>query len=168
VVDEPRRAVDYRKAADRYDLGRSVGAALLDRWWSAIARHLPNGPRAPMVADIGAGTGIFTEEWIRRGASRVVAIEPTDAMRARAGRRAGGVENLDVVAARAEQLPLTDASVDVAWMSAVVHHFTDLPAAADEARRVLRPEGLLFVRGYFPDRSAVPWLDFFEGADQAR
>jgi ubiquinone/menaquinone biosynthesis C-methylase UbiE len=43
----------------------------------------------------------------------------------------------------AEALPLADRSVSVLWTIASVHHWTDLDAALDEARRVLSPGGRL-------------------------
>ena len=42
----------------------------------------------------------------------------------------------------AEALPLPDSSVAAAWSIACVHHWADLDAGLDEARRVLKPGGL--------------------------
>jgi SAM-dependent methyltransferase len=39
-----------------------------------------------------------------------------------------------------------------AWLSVVVHHLADLPAAAEELRRVLVPGGRVLIRGAFPGR----------------
>jgi len=41
----------------------------------------------------------------------------------------------------AEALPLPDSSVSVAWSIASVHHWADLDAGLQEARRVLKPGG---------------------------
>ncbi len=41
----------------------------------------------------------------------------------------------------AEGLPLPDGSATVAWSLATVHHWRDLDAGLEEARRVLRPSG---------------------------
>jgi ubiquinone/menaquinone biosynthesis C-methylase UbiE len=43
----------------------------------------------------------------------------------------------------AEALPLPDSSVSAAWSIACVHHWADLDAGLDEARRVLQPGGRL-------------------------
>jgi len=43
----------------------------------------------------------------------------------------------------AEALPLPDSSVSVAWSIASVHHWADLEAGLQEARRVLKPGGRL-------------------------
>jgi SAM-dependent methyltransferase len=41
---------------------------------------------------------------------------------------------------------------DGAWLSTVVHHLPDLPAAARELRRVLRPGAPVLIRSAFPGR----------------
>ncbi|MBK7726769.1 MAG: methyltransferase domain-containing protein [Dehalococcoidia bacterium] len=37
-------------------------------------------------------------------------------------------------------MPLADLSAGAAWISTVIHHIPNLPAAAAEIRRVLTPE----------------------------
>ena len=44
-----------------------------------------------------------------------------------------------------DSLPLPDASVDVVIMSELIEHLVDTDAAAEEARRVLRPGGTLLL-----------------------
>jgi SAM-dependent methyltransferase len=46
----------------------------------------------------------------------------------------------------AEKLPLADNCFDIAFMSSVVHHFSDLKLAFSESNRVLRGGGQLGVR----------------------
>ena len=60
----------------------------------------------------------------------------------------------------AERIPLPDGSCDAALMSQVVQHVEDLPAAARELRRVLRPGGHVIVRGTL--RESVPGIPLFE------
>jgi len=54
--------------------------------------------------------------------------------------------------ASAEQIPLRDATCDLALLSMVIHHIEDLPAACGEVARVLRPRGRALVRNCFRDR----------------
>jgi SAM-dependent methyltransferase len=96
---------------------------------------------------------------MRAEATRRVAAAPRPAL------GAGG--RVAVVAGTAEHLPLASGAMDVAWLSAVVHHLVDLDAAAAEVRRVLRPGGRVLVRGLFSDRGRVSWLDPFPGAERA-
>jgi SAM-dependent methyltransferase len=82
-------------------------------------------------------------------------------------RSAGIGSDVQLVVAVGERLPLVDDAVDVAWLSAVIHHIADGPACAAELRRVVVPGGRLFVRGFFAGLSRVGWLPFFPGADRA-
>jgi len=156
--------VDYDRAARRYDAGRGLSDDTLECWRRAvIARVVPAGR---IVLDVGAGTGVFAAAWVAWGARAVVAVDPSEAMRRQAPGRVGA--GVVVVGGRAEALPVGGSSVDVVWMSAVLHHLSDPERCAREVRRVLRPGGHLLVRGYVPDRSHVPWLDWLPGAGRAR
>jgi SAM-dependent methyltransferase len=99
--------------------------------------------------EVGAGTGYFSLNMLQAG---VVAdavctdISPgmLDALEANARRL-----ELDVttVACDAEELPFEDASFDLVFGHAVLHHLPDLDRAFGEFRRVLRPGGRLFFAG---------------------
>lgn len=65
---------------------------------------------------------------------------------------------------RAEAIPLAGETCDFAWLSTVVHHFSDLPRAAAELRRVLRTGAAVFIRNWFPGRVDVPHFRWFPGA----
>jgi SAM-dependent methyltransferase len=157
--------VDYERAAAVYGRGRALSGASLARWRDAVRGRLPDGPLR-RVGDVGAGTGVFIPMWLELGAEEIVAVEPSAAMRASA--RAGLSERVRMLAGSASELPIASASADALWLSAVHHHVPDLDAAAAEWRRVLRPGGRAFFRGFFPDTSAVAWLDFMPGAARAR
>jgi SAM-dependent methyltransferase len=99
--------------------------------------------------EVGAGTGYFSLNMLQAG---VVAdavctdISPgmLDALETNARRL-----ELDVttVACDAEDLPFEDASFDLVFGHAVLHHLPDLDRAFGEFRRVLRPGGRLFFAG---------------------
>jgi hypothetical protein len=91
------------------------------------------------VVDIGCGAGALAD-WLARQGGEVLGVDAQPAALRRA--RAGG---LRVVAASAEALPLPSAAVDVAIIFNSLHHFSDPVAALGEARRVLAPEGALYV-----------------------
>jgi len=74
---------------------------------------------------------------------------------------------VQVIAAQAERLPLRPASVDVVWLSAVIHHLTDLDHSAAEIVRVLDPAGVVLIRGLFADLGTTPALDLLPGAERA-
>lgn len=159
-----RPFVDYDQAADRYDAGRTLEDDGIDAWRRAVTARVT--PAGLAVLDLGAGTGIFARAWIACGAREVVAVEPSAAMPEQAAARAG--PGIRVIDGSAEELPAEASSIDIVWMSAVLHHVRGRDRCAHEIRRVLRPGGHLLIRGYFPDRSRVPWLDWLPGADRAR
>ena len=106
------------------------------------------------MVDIGCGGGALVRELAARGA-RVVGVEVSDEQLALALARADTDAGTDAGTAtaaryrvgRAQALPLDDASVDVAIFMRTLHHVPppDLLAALREARRVLRPGGVVYV-----------------------
>ncbi|TDF94433.1 class I SAM-dependent methyltransferase [Paenibacillus piri] len=91
------------------------------------------------VADIGAGTGIFSELLVERG-SQVTAIEPNQAMREAAEKKLGGKPNFRIVPGSAEVTGLPDQSVDFIVCAQSFHWF-DRIAARAEFRRILKSGG---------------------------
>ena len=159
--------VDYQRTdvARRYSQGRDLPDDVLDRWGDAVRPYLPSRPGL-RVLDLGAGTGIFARAWESWISCGVVAVEPAAGMRAElVEQRAGG--SVAVVAGRAEQVPLRSGSVDVVWLSIVVHHLGDLAAGAAEVHRVLAADGVVLVRGLFADLGRIPGLGLVPGSDRA-
>ncbi len=129
------------------------------------------------VLEIGAGTGFnFT---FYRDATRVVAIEPGDALRKRAERRArSAAVPIDVRPGNAHNLEFPDASFDSVVFSLVLCTIPDPARALAEARRVLRPDGQIrfyeHVRAQDPavarrqDRWERPWKAFNQGCHPNR
>ena len=88
----------------------------------------------------------------------VIAVEPSEAMRARSVYQ-------PVVPGDAERIPLEDGSVDAAWLSTVIHHVPDLSRAARELRRVLRPGAPVLIRSAFAGRhQAIALFRYFPEA----
>jgi len=151
---------------------REVPREGLDQWRAALSRHLNPWPGMTLL-DIGAGTGAFATAFSDWFGVRVLAIEPSAAMRAQIPRR----PDIEVLDGHASALPLPDGSADAAWLSTVIHHVPDLAAAASEIRRVLRPGAPVLIRQPFPGRcegiELVRWfpettrtIDTFPSVDQ--
>ena len=103
-----------------------------------LARECGLDPAAH-IADIAAGTGIFTE--ILLGAEfQVIAVEPNAEMRAACASLQPEYPNLTVVDGTAEATGLPDHSMDLITVAQAMHWF-DLDRARAEFLRVLKPGG---------------------------
>jgi SAM-dependent methyltransferase len=94
------------------------------------------------VLDVGCGGGALVRELVARGA-RAVGLEISEQQLGQA--RTTGIGRF--VVGRAEDLPLPDGSLDAVMFMRSLHHVPEpamIPALAD-ARRVLRPGGLVYV-----------------------
>ncbi len=90
------------------------------------------------VLDVGCGRGDNLRRLLRYG-GRAMGIEP-------ALERAREAADIAPVATSVgEAVPLASDRFDMVYVSHVLHHATDVPAAVSEAWRLLRPGGLFFV-----------------------
>jgi ubiquinone/menaquinone biosynthesis C-methylase UbiE len=102
------------------------------------------------VVDIGTGRGELLAEAVGRGAARAIGIDYSEAAveLARTTLRVRGVEeSSEVLLADGRSLPLPDGCADLVTLIDVVEHLTvgELSAVLDEARRLLRPGGRVFI-----------------------
>ena len=95
------------------------------------------------IADIGAGTGIFSRLLLERG-SRVIAVEPNDDMRRFAEADFAEFESFTAVKAPAENTGLPAASVDFITTAQAFHWF-DTELFREECRRILKPGGKVVI-----------------------
>ena len=90
-----------------------------------------------VVADIGAGTGIFTGLLLQSGAT-VIAVEPNDEMRSAADRSLGDQPKYASCGGSAENTGLDGASVDIITAAQSFHWFRP-EGAREEFARILKP-----------------------------
>jgi SAM-dependent methyltransferase len=90
-----------------------------------------------VVADVGAGTGIFSSLLLAEGFG-VVAVEPNLAMREAATKALSGHARFSIVPGTAEHTGLADASVSLVTAAQAFHWF-DAPRARAELLRISRP-----------------------------
>ena len=105
------------------------------------------------VLEIGAGTGIFTEQITTRCPS-LVAVEPVLAMRERL---IDGLPGIEVREGTAEALPVASGSFDTVVVAQSFHWF-NYEAALDEIDRVLRRGGHL-VTVWNVKAGEAPWFE---------
>ncbi len=99
------------------------------------------------VLDIGsgAGTDALIASTLVGAAGRVIALDMTDAMRAklRDNAKAAGATNIEILEGNAEDLPLPNECVDVVTTNGVLNLVPDKPRAIREIARVLASAGWL-------------------------
>jgi hypothetical protein len=93
-------------------------------------------PAGAVVADLGSGTGLSCEPFLRAGL-RVIGVEPNDAMRAAGDRQLAAFTDFRSVKGTAEATTLPAASVDLVIAAQAAHWF-EPHEAGREARRILR------------------------------
>ena len=94
-----------------------------------------------LVADVGAGTGISAELFLRHGLA-VTAVEPNQAMREASMARLGSNPRFRAVAGTAEATTLSAASVAVV-VAAQAFHWFERAAFRAECARILVPAGIV-------------------------
>jgi SAM-dependent methyltransferase len=116
------------------------------RSWAAWSRALGLLLPPLKVADLGCGEGYLTIE-ASRWASRVIAVDRSEAVlnRARGLARRRRVSNVIWKLGELEQLPIKDATVDVALLSQALHHARAEAQAVAEAVRITVPGGRVLV-----------------------
>ena len=137
----------YQKIGSGYSATRRSDSRIVDR----IVELLDLAPGS-RVLDVGAGTGSYASALTKRG-YQVTALEPSSVMREQAEEDS----SVSWVEGSAESLPFADDSFDAAILILCVHHFTDLPAAFAEVRRVV-PVGPVVIFTYDPAAIENPWL----------
>jgi SAM-dependent methyltransferase len=170
-------------AGKRLHVVRVMGVTDTDEWArrgssfgavaAAYAEHRPDYPVdavrwcvAPTgldigslrVLDLGAGTGKLTALLAELGA-QVTAVEPDPAM---LGELRRGLPSVRALPGSAEEIPVTDASVDAVLCGQAMHWF-DMSRALPEIARVLVPGGTL--GGLWnSDDDRVPWVAGLQGS----
>lgn len=116
------------------------------RSWEAIGHFLLLLTPEIDIVDLGAGEGMLSQLLARKARS-VLCIDNSPAM-VKVGTSLAsenGIENLTYKLGDIEEVPLPDASVDLALLSQALHHARKPEAALTEAFRILRPGGRLAV-----------------------
>lgn len=137
LPDKHQVAASFSRAAESYDsvaaLQRAVGHELLAR--------LPESSSPARWLDLGCGTGYFSRTLGERfPGAEGVAVDIAEGM-LRHARPLAGARHF--VAGDAERLPLRDESCDLLFSSLALQWCGDFSAVLREARRVLRPGGVL-------------------------
>jgi len=184
AVDKSALALQFSGAAGSYDSWATAQAEIA----TELVRRIPagwNGAPAPLIVELGCGTGLLTAHLLQRFSSahlsgidiacgmvehcrRQFAAEP------RARFRVGDVEDICTLAGTSQLLPAQDASAPRASgsfaapqcasliaSSCVAQWFNDVPATLRLWSRALAPGGLMafacLLRGSFCELEEAYW-----------
>jgi len=116
------------------------------RSWKGLAEALLKILNYETVADLGAGEGTLAQLLAQR-AKKVIALDHAPKMVEFGTKLAKehNLPNLEYRLGDIEEIPIDDASVDLAFFSQALHHAEHPPRALREAHRILKPGGTLVI-----------------------
>ena len=137
----------YDSIGQNYNLTRRADWRIVDRLVELL--DLPTGST---IADVGAGTGNYSNAIAQRG-YQVIAIEPSEVMQSQKQPH----PNVSWLTATAEKIPLPDDAVDGAVIMLALHHFDDLHLGIKEINRIVT-RGKIVIFAF--EQSKIPefWL----------
>ena len=141
----------FERWAETYD--RSwMQRFLFDRVHRAVLHMAANLGEPSVVLDVGCGTGRLLRLARKRWPSaQLLGVDPAQKMVEVASRLA---PDITFRVGSGEDLPLPDASVDLALSTTSFHHWHDQAAGVREVSRVLRPGGHFILA----DVAAPAWM----------
>lgn len=92
-----------------------------------------------VIADVGAGTGILSEEFLKRG-SKVICVEPNTEMLEIAKQKFRHYQNFSYINSSAENTIIPDLTVNAITVGQAFHWF-DKKAFLEECKRILVADG---------------------------
>ncbi len=143
--------MDFHDAANRSSYS---GRAADDSWRQAVVQLAD--PAGAAVVDVGCGGGVYSRAWHELGAAAVTGVDFSEPILGQARAEHGDLPGVTLHLGTATATGLDDASADLVFERALIHHTPDLEAVAAEAARVLRPGGILLLQDRTPDDVAQP------------
>lgn len=151
--DSTQRFSDRVDAYVRYHPGYPDGLIDLLKEETGLAE-------GSVVADVGSGTGISSDLFLRRGMT-VYAVEPNGAMREAAEKMLEGNPHFHSLEGTAEQTGLPDGIADLVAAGQAFHWF-DREQTRDEFRRILKPDGRVLLFWNSRRTEGTPFLESYE------
>ncbi len=142
-------AQGFAKAATTYQAGRPDYPAAAMDWLRDTLGIRPGST----VLELGAGTGKFTQSLVKTGAH----IIATDAVPQMLVQLKMALPKVETCPASAEQIPLSDSSVDYVVCAQAFHWFANTQTL-QEVHRVLKPGGTFALIWNSRDQN-TPWVE---------
>lgn len=112
-------------------------------WLSLIKQHV--GIAGKEIVDIGCGGGIYTKALASSGAAHVTGVDFSNEMLQGAARHCENLSNVTLQQGNAYNSGLPDHTFDIVLERALIHHLHDLDSCFQEAKRILKPGGGVFI-----------------------
>jgi ubiquinone/menaquinone biosynthesis C-methylase UbiE len=113
-----------------------------------------------IIADIGSGTGISTEMFLKNS-NTVHGVEPNKEMREAAERLLIGYKNFSSINGTAEETTLPIESIDIITAGQAFHWF-DIPKAKNEFKRILKHGGFVVLIWNEKQLDSSPFMNAYE------
>ncbi|MBI3547215.1 MAG: malonyl-ACP O-methyltransferase BioC [Gammaproteobacteria bacterium] len=152
TLDKRRLRESFERAAGTYDSAAVLQREIADRML-ARSEVIKLAPR--VILDVGCGTGYDLAKLSQHyRQARLIGVDIAQAMTRHARAKSGWwnrfTQRIAFIGGDAEQLPLAAASVDMLFSNLALQWCDPLRVFA-EARRVLRPGGLIMFSSFGPD-----------------
>lgn len=121
--------------------GHHHGGFMDEEVYDALSQFMRDGL---VIADLGCGTGRYCD-FFKEYASKLYCVDIDPEALSEVKRRLGGLSNVAILNEDVAHTSIPDASVDIAFMSNVLHDIDDKEAAAREMYRILKPGGLAII-----------------------
>ncbi len=146
--------IDFHAQNNRF----SYATRQADLDWRENIQHHVIDVRGKDIVDIGCGGGIYTLALAEMGAVHVTGIDFSQVEIEAARERYSALPTVTFVIGDAFHTGLQDAHYDVVLERALIHHLKqkDLVACFTEARRILKPGGMLIVQNRTPEDCMLP------------
>lgn len=155
----------FSNVATRYDLMNDLMSAGIHRLWKAALIDWLNPRDGMSIVDVGGGTGDIAFRVLAHADANITICDRNADMLNEGRNRAfdsGMLSGPSWICGDAEELPLSDSSVDAYLAAFSLRNVTRLPAALAEAKRVLMPGGRFLCLEF--NRAAMPAIKPFYDA----
>lgn len=144
--------VKYDKIGIDYNSTRKADPFLTNK----LIEHL-NPKKDGIYLDIGCGTGNYTNE-VERNGIQLIGIDPSEKMLEKARFKN---QRVDWRIGTAENIQLSDNSMDGIIGSLTIHHWTDLSKSFFELQRILKEDGRIVIFTSTPIQMEGYWLNHY-------
>lgn len=148
----------FDNIAPNYDFLNRAMSLGLDRLWLRALLNTVKGFKPSVIADLATGTGDVAFALSRTiPEARILGFDLSEGMLRKAAQKIQPSygSNISFTKADCLNLPLADASVDLATIAYGIRNFADIAAGAREAARILRSGGTFAILELSAPRSPI-------------